>query len=470
MINRLTQLTTSPSHKVTREKISLEPATSPAFKLLSSLVKSFDISPAFAAAQTSLNATRSTLNAYSYTYDFVGNRQTMTDSFGTHTYGYDDLYRLTSSTLPSESYAYDNVGNRNPVSFAYDVANRLLDDGTYTYTYDDNGNLITKTNKSNPTEVTTYSYDIENQLIQVTGPTSQVTNYIYDGLGRRIEKNVNGTITRYVYDNEDIIAEYDGSNTLQAKYLHGPGIDEPLRMERGGQNYFYHADGLGSITVITNSSGTTVKTYRYDAFGNIVSQTGALVNPYTYTGREFDPETGLYCYRARYYNSSSGIFIQPDTIGYYESASLYAYVQNNPINFFDPFGEDTYYINNKFNTSKPTIWPWSHSFVAITDRNSATGQEKVTKTFSWVNTKGGMWENPYNQQNIEGAQKAIDIGKGAWKYSDESLDAYVESEFGKRKEEVGGFGTYRGVCKGEAKKLIRDAIKQKALDDAKRRR
>jgi YD repeat-containing protein len=183
------------------------------------------------SALKTVNSTLSTVNSYAYTYDNVGNRLTMTDSIGTHNYGYDDLYRLTSATLPSENYTYDPVGNRNPASFVYDNANRLLDDGAYTYTY-----------------------NIENQLIRVSGSSGNQVDYVYDGLGRRIEKDVNGAITRYVYDNEDIIAEYDGSNTLQAKYLHGPGIDEPLRMERGGQKYWYHADGLGSITAITNSS------------------------------------------------------------------------------------------------------------------------------------------------------------------------------------------------------------------------
>ncbi len=274
----------------------------------------------------------------SYTYDSVGNRQTMTDTLGIHNYGYDDLYRLTSATLPTEAYTYDPVGNRNPASFVYDAANRLLDDGVYTYTYDDNGNLTVKTNKTVPTDITNYTYDVENQLVQVTSPMPQVTSYTYDGLGRRIEKNVNGTITRYIYDNEDIIAEYDDTNTLQANYLHGPGVDEPLRMERGGQKYFYHTDGLGSITNLTDQTGATVKTYQYDAFGNIINQTGTLVNPFTYTGREYDSESGLYYYRARYYDGRIGRFLQEDPVGYLGGLNLYVYVKNNPLNFVDPWG------------------------------------------------------------------------------------------------------------------------------------
>ncbi len=331
LASRLTSLVTS-GPSLRREIV-------PAEELLR-LFDDFLISNAFAVSQGSTSPA-SIINSYGYTYDFVGNRLTMTDSLGTHTYGYDDLYSLTSSTLPGEGYTYDQVGNRNPSTFVYDNANRLLDDGTYTYTYDDNGNCITKTNKTNPSDVTTYTYDIENQLIVVSHQSSAIS-YAYDGLGRRIEKNVNGTITRYVYDNEDIITEYDGSNNLVAKYLHGPGVDEPIRITRGGQNYFYHADGLGSIAAITNSSGATVNTYRYDAFGNIVSQTGTLANPYTYTGREFDPETNLYYYRARYYDSRIGRFLQEDHFkGFLDlpsSLNSYLYVVNNPIIFSDPFG------------------------------------------------------------------------------------------------------------------------------------
>ncbi len=306
-----------------------------------STVYTYDLASRLTSLVTTISNPPSTINSYSYSYDPVGNRQTMTDSLGIHNYGYDDLYRLTSATLPSETYAYDPVGNRNPASFIYDAANRLLDDGVYTYSYDDNGNLTSKTSKTVPTDITNYTYNVEDQLIQATGLTLQAT-YAYDGLGRRIEKTVDAAITRYVYDNEDILAEYDGSNSLVAKYLHGPGVDEPLRMERGGQKYWYHVDGLGSITVLTNNSGSVVQTYVYDSFGNINSQTGTLSNPYTYTSREYDSESGLYYYRARYYDSRIGRFLSEDKwrglLTIPGSLNLYVYSFNNSSNLIDPFG------------------------------------------------------------------------------------------------------------------------------------
>jgi len=149
---------------------------------------------------------------------------------------------------------------------------------------------------------------------------------------------LDSNIARYVYVNEDIVLEYDGSNVLQASYTHGAGIDEPLIMNRGGVDSFYHTDGLGSITDLTDNLGAVVQSYVYDSFGNIVLQNGSLINPYTYTGREFDEESGLYYYRHRYYDPVNGRFIQEDPLGLLDGPNIYTYVTNNPINFIDPFG------------------------------------------------------------------------------------------------------------------------------------
>jgi YD repeat-containing protein len=165
-----------------------------------------------------------------------------------------------------ESFSYDPVGNRLPG--VYDAASRLLEDDEFTYEYDENGNLIKKVEKATG-KVTTYQYDAENQLIRVDLPDGTYATYRYDGLGRRIEKNVNGKITRYVYDNEDIILEYDGENRLVAEYLHGPGIDEPLMMERDGKIYYFILDALGSIRALVDTQGFIRQMYEYDAFGGI---------------------------------------------------------------------------------------------------------------------------------------------------------------------------------------------------------
>jgi YD repeat-containing protein len=107
-------------------------------------------------------------------------------------------------------------------------------------------------------------------------------HYIYDGLRRRIVKDVDGTFTRYVYDNEDIILELDGNNNQLAYYTHGQGIDEPISMQRAGQNYYFITDALGSIIKVVDTSGNTVNEYVYDSFGNMVSKTEGVTNYYTY--------------------------------------------------------------------------------------------------------------------------------------------------------------------------------------------
>lgn len=272
----------------------------------------------------------------SYVYDDAGNRTSLTDAYGLHNYSYDNLYRLTQAihpNIPTENYSYDSVGNR--LGSIVDIANRLADDGTFTYTYDNNGNMIKKTDKTTG-EITNFIYDAEDRLIEGTVPARGLyLKYAYDPLGRRIQKNVNGTVTKYIYDNEDIIAEYDGDNNLTARYLHGPGIDEPVILDKNNNKYYYHTDSLGSVTALTDSNNNIVQSYQYDSFGNIVNTTGSLTQPYTYTGRELDPETGLYYYRARYYDPKIGRFLQEDPVW---GVNLYSYVGNSPLNYIDPYG------------------------------------------------------------------------------------------------------------------------------------
>ena len=294
------------------------------------------------------------LARFTYGYDAVTNVTSIAELTQTLSFDYDALQQVVSGgtvAIP-ESYAYDAVGNRTvthlSASHLHDAANRLLDDDSFTYTYDDNGNLETKTNIIS-SDVTTYTYDAQNQLVRIDFPNLTFVAYRYDGLGRRIEKDVNGTITRYVYDSDDILFEFDGANTLVARYSHGQGIDQPLAQERGGQSFFYHADDLGSIRLVTDAGGVVVNEYDYDSYGNFETIIEGVTNPFTYTGREFDAESGLYYYRARYYDPQTGRFVSQDPIGFPAGdANLYRYVFNNPVNFTDPEGESALTITAPF--------------------------------------------------------------------------------------------------------------------------
>jgi len=133
-----------------------------------------------------------------------------------------------------------------------------------------------------------------------------------------------------------------GSNSnsnVKNAYLHSLAIDDPLALQQGEQIYYYHKDGLGSITEITDVSGNTIGTYGYNSFGAIILQSGNLNQPFMFTAREFDPESGLYYYRARYYDPRAGRFLTKDPIGFAGGdVNLYRYVINNPVNLIDPLG------------------------------------------------------------------------------------------------------------------------------------
>lgn len=276
------------------------------------------------------------VSTFDYTYDQVSNRLTMTTGGATQTYAYNDIYELTGVTgAQTHTYAYDNVGNRTTadgVAYTDNNLNQYDQVGTQTYTYDSNDNL-----QSDGTN--TYTYDEQNRLIQMQN-SSHTATYEYDAFNRRVSKTVDGTTTYFVYDGSEVIEEYNSSNVLQADYVMGRGIDEVLTMDRSSTTYYYHYDGLNSVRNITNSSGIILETYDYDPYGKLTSTVSSIGNPYYFTGRRYDTESGVYYYRARMYDANIGRFLQRDPIAYMAGMNLYGYTQGNPINWLDPYGFD----------------------------------------------------------------------------------------------------------------------------------
>ena len=197
--------------------------------------------------------------------------------------------------------------------------------------------------------MTAYTWDAEDRLARIDLPGGSFAEYVYDGLGRRIQKDANGAVTRYVYDGTDILLEYDGTNFLLARTTHGPGMDDPVMLERdidasgtfdAGERFFYQTDGLGSVTELTDSAGAVARSLVYDSYGQIAQDTGGVAQPFAFTGRELDSESGLYFYRARYYDAATGRFLSQDPLGFGAGdTNLYRYVFNNPIGLTDPSGQ-----------------------------------------------------------------------------------------------------------------------------------
>jgi RHS repeat-associated protein len=205
---------------------------------------------------------------------------------------------------------------------------------------DSNGNTLTSVTGSN---TTTYAWDFENRLTSVTLPGSGGTvTFACDPFGRRIKKVTSTATSIYAYDGDNLIEETNSSGAAIARYSQTQNIDEPLAMLRSGATSYFHADGLGSVTSLSNTAGSIANTYTYDSFGKLTASTGSLVNPFQYTARESDTETGLYYYRARYYDQNAGRFLsedQRDATPRNQLFNLYLYVLGNPVNLTDPLGQ-----------------------------------------------------------------------------------------------------------------------------------
>jgi len=292
--------------------------------------------------------------------DQAGNVKTKSGTTN-ETYVYDEIYRLRQAVTArgTEKFTYDDVGNRQTgpgpkdTAYQHNEANQMTHGRKLGYGYDNAGNQTSRTLAHDAGKGWTLTWDYENRLTKMEktkGTEKRTISFKYDPFGKRIEKKVEtikAGVTKtatwvYVYDNEDIAFEIytpPGGPAEKTFYTHGPGIDEPLALERGGSFYYYHTDGIGSIGKITDSGRNVVQSYTYESFGTPRAQT-SFRNSYQFTAREWDKETGLYYYRARYYDPMEGRFVSRDPIGFAGGdVNLYGYVQNNSINLIDPTGE-----------------------------------------------------------------------------------------------------------------------------------
>ncbi|WP_212597920.1 RHS repeat domain-containing protein [Sphingopyxis granuli] len=269
----------------------------------------------------------------SFGYDAVSRLATLTNDLGggatthdlTQTFTYNPAGQIASVTRSNDAYAWAAHYNVDR-SYVADGLNRVMSAGSVGFTYDGRGNLTGDGTNS-------YAYTSENLL--KTGPA---TTLAYDPLGRLYETVKSPATTRFLYDGAAMIGEYDGSNAVQRRYVHGPGVDNPIVWYEGSgtsDRRFLMADERGSIVSVTDSAGATLNINAYDEYG--IPAPGNL-GRFGYTGQAWLSELGMWYYKARIYSPTLGRFLQADPIGYDDGMNWYNYVGSDPVNGSDPSG------------------------------------------------------------------------------------------------------------------------------------
>lgn len=281
-----------------------------------------------------------------YTMDAVGNRIVVNDSGIPVYYGYDALNELTSAQLSllRETWSYDPVGNRqsdsfllSKISYTYDAADRLLQAGARSFTYDADGNEISVSDALLRTRHN-FTFDAANQLVAVDNGTAGA--YMYDGDGNRVSKSTLGWTERYVNDIAQglpVVLQNESPGGTSS-YFYGLSLMEQVSSQ---STDFYQYDGLGSVIGLTDSLGRPETAYAYDPWGNAILPSAGST-PFRFAGQALDPVTGLYYLRARYYDPTIGRLISRDSFAGFAanplSANKYAYSLNRPTVFSDPSG------------------------------------------------------------------------------------------------------------------------------------
>ncbi|MCC1495020.1 RHS repeat-associated core domain-containing protein, partial [Cognatishimia sp. F0-27] len=291
---------------------------------------------------------------YAYTYDVAGQRIGVETAQGVWTYSYDEIGQLTAAQFVSTdpevpstaiTYEYDAAGNRTRVVqdgaetlYVSNALNQYVQVGDARFDYDADGNMIRRTDAEG---VTRYRYDVENRLVRVTEPDGTEITFDYDVFGNRSARTVDGVETEYLVDPfglGDVIAESTGG-VETARYVHGLGLAAGTV---GGEQVFYEADAVGSVTAVTNGSGAVANRYAYTPFGMELAETETLANDFEFNGvlGVMEDRDDLTFMRARQYDPELGRFLSEDPLWLSgDIGNLPRFAFNNPVSVVDPSGE-----------------------------------------------------------------------------------------------------------------------------------
>jgi RHS repeat-associated protein len=343
-------------------------------------------------------------NKAAYGYEADGQLNSVTQTLNGTTvslgYGRNHSYQINGLTA-SDAFYLPTPAGASSTAYVPNALNQYGSVGGQQSSYDTNGNLLTWFPLGGKH---TYTYDSENRLTTaaVNGSATATISYDYDGLGRRMSKTVSGVSTKYLLDGDEEIAEYSGATVLR-HYIIGPGVDDRIAHAEGSAianptKTYYHVNHQGSVMAMTDGSGNVTQRIGYDEYGNGSPTTG---EQFGYTGRRFDPETGLYYYRGRYYSPQLGRFLQTDPVGS-GGVNSYTYGDGDPANKVDPTGETTWctghFAGETLVYISPPCWdddlgdlPFLAAMAAIA-RSSANGVQNTLQTGSRSATPNGDCE------------------------------------------------------------------------------
>ena len=283
-------------------------------------------------------------------------------------YDYDLAGQVTDADHtngPDEDWDYDENGNREGSGYVVGIDNRVINDGTYSYDYDAEGNISQRTLNNNSSIRSTYEWDHRNRLTTVTHHQakgqSTTIDYKYNAQNERVQKevfNAGGNLVakeNYIYRDGNLtlvmeprdLQDINAVDDLTHRYLHTDAVDQAIADDMFNatgypeDSVWLLADQVGSIrSVVDATTRNVIQDLEYGAFGNTTNIDGTGYESFIrFTGREWDNDAQLYNYRARWYDPNLGRFISSDPLGFDGGdANLYRYVGNNPIANTDPSG------------------------------------------------------------------------------------------------------------------------------------